>query len=344
MHAGWTRYDLATARPFGIARWTHASFPRVEVRLGDGEREGAGEATPNAFYGETIDTVLAVLPTLTEDLPDDPWAWRDVATAMERRLPGHHRAAQAAVEAALLELAAKRAGLPVHRLLGLSGRGGISSVTVGLGALDEVRAQAAEHVGSGYRALKVKLGGDDDEGVLAAIREAAPDASLRVDANAAWSARRAVAVLPVLEAYRVELLEQPVAAADLDGLAEVTRASRIPIAADESFVSLRDLKRLRVDVVNVKLAKIGGPRRALLALEAARAMGFGTMLGCMVESSLATAPAAHLADLADWLDLDGALLLRADPWRGLRWSDGGHVRPGPGDGWGVTRHAASDAP
>jgi len=335
MHVDWTRYELTTARPFGIARWTHSAYPRVVVRVVDGEHEGVGEATPNAFYGETAETVAAVLPTLRDALPDDPWAWRAAADAMEARLPGHHRSAQAAVEAALLDLAARQVDLPVHRLLGLSGRGGVSSVTVGLGSLDEVRAQAAAHVQNGFTALKVKLGGDDDEGVLAAIRDAAPDARLRVDANAAWTARDAIRRLPMLEAHGVELVEQPVAGADLDGLAAVTNASRIPVAADESFVSLRDLARLRVDVVNVKLAKIGGPRRAMLALEAARAMGFGTMLGCMIESSLATAAAAHLADLADWLDLDGPLLLAQDPWTGLAWSEGGRVRPGSGTGWGV---------
>lgn len=343
MDVVWTRTDLETARPFGIARWTHSAYPRAWVRLDDGEHEGWGEATPNAYYGETIETVLAVLPELSRDLPDDPWAWHAAAATMEARLPGHHRSAQAALEAAWMDLAGRRAGLPMHRLLGLEGRGGVTSVTVGLGTLEQVRTQAAEHARNGFPALKVKMGGERDEAILAAIRDAAPDARLRVDANGAWSAREAIRALAMLEAYAVELIEQPVAADDLDGLAAVTRASRVPIAADESFVSLRDLRRLHVDVVNVKIAKIGGPRRAASALEAARAMGFGTMLGCMIESSLAAAPAVHIAELADWLDVDGPLLLREDPWTGIDWGEHGTVRPGPGPGWGVARRT-DDAP
>ena len=335
MKIDWTRHDLTTARPFGIARWTHQSYGRVWVSVEHDGTTGWGEATPNAYYGETPETVLAVLPTLAEAVPDDPWAWWAAAEAMEARFPHHHRSAQGALESALLDLAGRRADLPAHRLLGLPGTGGTSSVTVGLGPRDAIRQQAAEHVREGRHVLKVKLGGDDDEGILEAIREGAPEARLRVDANAAWTVRRARAALPMLEAFDVELVEQPVAADDLAGLAEVTRASRIPVVADESFVSLRDLRTLHVDVVNVKLAKVGGPRRAMTALEATRGLGFGTMLGCMIESSLATAAAVHVAALADAVDLDGPLLLRDDPWRGLSWEAGGVVRPGPDAGLGV---------
>lgn len=340
MEITWTRHELTTARPFGIARWTHQHYPRVWVELRHEGASGWGEATPNAYYGETVETVLAVLPHLAAILPQDPWAWSETAAAMEALFPHHHRSAQAAVEAALLDLAGRSAGLPLHRLLGLSGSGGITSVTVGLGPTADVLEQAARHVAAGHTKLKVKLGGGNDEGVLAAIREAAPAAGLRVDANAAWSVRQARAALPMLEAFDVELLEQPVAADDADGMAEIARTSRIPIAADESFVSLGDLRRLHADVINVKLAKIGGPRRALAALEAARGLGFGTMLGCMVESSLASAPAVHLASLADLLDLDGPLLLKDDPWTGLVREADGSVRPGPGPGLGVRRARA----
>lgn len=342
MKIDWTRHDLATARPFGIARWTHQSYPRVWVSLRRDGASGWGEATPNAYYGETVDTVLAVLPELAEAVPDDPWGWWEAAEAMEARFPHHHRSAQAAIEAALLDLAGHTAGLPAHRLLGLPASGGITSVTVGLGSHEQVREQAAEHVRAGRMSLKVKLGGDDDEGVLQAIREAAPEATLRIDANAAWTVRQALAALPMLEAYQVELIEQPVAGDDPRGLAEVTRASRIPVAADESFVSLRDLRHLHADVVNVKLAKVGGPRRAMAALEAARNFGFGTMLGCMIESSLATAAALQVAALADRLDLDGPLLLAEDPWSGPTWERDGHVRPGAGPGLGVQRRGAEE--
>jgi len=334
-HLSSTDLDLTTARPFGISRWTHQRYPRVVLRLGDGAHEGLGEAAPNAYYGETRETVHAVLPTLLAGLPEDPFDLDALFATLERTLPHHHRSAKAAVESAALDIAARRAGVSVRRLLGAPEPAAPTSYTVGLGAPEEVAAQCGAAVEAGFRVLKVKLGGDHDERLLSAAREAAPDAQLRVDANAAWTERRALARLPMLEAHAVELVEQPVAADDLEGLAAVTRASRIPVAADESFVSTRDLRRLVVDVVNVKLAKVGGPRQAYLAMQSARALGFGVMLGCMIESSLGITAAAQVAGLADFLDLDGALLLASDPFVGATWSDGKvPVLPG-GPGLGV---------
>ena len=145
-------------------------------------------------------------------------------------------------------------------------------------------------------------------------------------------------MLGVLEAAEAELLEQPLHADDLDGHAELRRAARLPIVADESLQRVSDLPRLAgsFDAVNFKTAKLGGPLQVLSALRVARAVGLGVMLGCMIESSLGIAGAAHLGGLADWLDLDGALLLEDDPFEGLIWQAGQLARP-EGSGWGVVQ-------
>jgi len=311
--------ELHTRSPFGIARWSHQRYGRVVVTIEDGGIEGLGEAAPNAFYGETEATVQAVLPALAARLPDDPFALDEMWEAIEDTFPHHHRSAKAALETAVLDVAARRAGVSVRRLLGAPPPRAITSYTLGLGTPEEVAGRCREALERGHGTLKVKLGGENDAGLLAAVRDVAPDAHLRVDANAAWSAKEAVGHLPMLEAFGVELLEQPVAADDLEGLATVTRAARMPVVADESFHAARDLRHLRVDGVNVKLAKLGGPRQAALAMRCARALGFGVMLGCMVESSLGITAAAHVAGLADWIDLDGALLLDQDPFNGVTW-------------------------
>ncbi len=312
-------FELRTRSPFGISRWTHQLYARVAVTVRDGDVEGLGEAAPNAFYGENAATVVAVLPELATRLPDDPFAFDELWDAIERPFPHYHRSAKAALETAVLDVAGRRAGVSVRRLLGAPEPAVATSFTLGLGTPEDVAERCRDARDRGYGTLKLKLGGPDDAALLAAVRDAAPDVRLRVDANAAWTAKEAVASLPMLEAFGVELLEQPVAADDLDGLATVTRAARIPVVADESFRGASDLRHLVVDAVNVKLSKVGGPRRAALAMHAARALGFGVMLGCMVESSLGVTAAAHVAGLADWIDLDGALLLERDPYVGATW-------------------------
>jgi L-alanine-DL-glutamate epimerase-like enolase superfamily enzyme len=180
------------------------------------------------------------------------------------------------------------------------------------------------------------MGFEGDVEALEAIRRAT-DKPIRVDANEGWSRQEAMARIPALEDVGVELLEQPVRAADREGLAMVASATAIPVVADESCRTSADLADLLgvVDVVNVKLAKTGSIMEAVRLMTAARALGLGVFLGCMVESSLGIAAAAHLAPLADYVDLDGHLLLSDDPWTGLRF-EAGRVLPDPAEaGLGV---------
>ncbi len=330
--------ELHTRQPFGIARWTHSVYTRTFVTFEQDGLTGRGEAAPNAFYGETAATVQAVLPAMLDSF-QDPWDWDGLHARQGAVFPHHHPSVRCALEMAALEWCAHSAGVPVWRLLGLSPSPiPESSFTVSLAELPDMRRQAHEAVLKGHHILKVKLGTDQDVQIVEALREEAPTARLRVDANAAWSRHEARRMLEVLDAAQVELLEQPLAAADLEGHAELRRFSRVPIMADESLHHASDIPALAesFDAVNLKLAKLGGPLQALRALRTARALNMGVMMGCMIESSLGIAAGVHLAGLCDWADLDGALLLADDPYTGLDWQ-AGQVRRPTGAGWGVQR-------
>lgn len=340
MNVSWTTVDLHTAQPFGIARWTHSVYPRTFVTVERDGLTGRGEAAPNAFYGETRGTVEAVLPILKDALTD-PWDWEGLERGLNARFPHDHPSVKCAVESAALEWCARAANVPVWRLLGLSPTEiPESSFTVSIADLGDMRRQAREAVGRGHGVLKVKLGTERDEAILEALREEAPSVKLRVDANAAWTRTRAKRMLGVLAAANVEFVEQPLNAHDLEGHADLRRAATVPIVADESVHARSDVPRLAeaFDGLNLKLAKLGGPLQALHALRTARALGMSVMLGCMIESSLGIAAAVHLAGLADFVDLDGALLLADDPFEGLQWRAGLVERP-TAPGWGVEAHS-----
>lgn len=331
----WTPFELQTAQPFGIARWTHSTYERVRVDWTLDGVTGRGEAAPNAFYGETGATVLAALERLAQ-AAGDPWEFRTLAGRLNAAL-GHHPSAKCALEMAAVEACALAVGRPVREVLGLpGGEVAQSSLTIGLASLPEMAAQAQAAVERGHGTLKVKLGTERDEAILAALREVAPAAAVRVDANAAWTLPQARRMLDVLDEYQVELLEQPLAADDLAGHAALRRTARLPLVADESLHSVGSVPALAeaFDGVNLKLAKLGGPVQALRALELARLYGMNVMVGCMIESSLGIAAAATLAPLCDWVDLDSPLLLAADPVSGLKW-DAGQLQLPLGPGWGV---------
>jgi L-alanine-DL-glutamate epimerase-like enolase superfamily enzyme len=326
--------ELRTRHPFTIARGGASGHRAVWVRLADADGvEGWGEAAPSRYYGETADTVLAALSVIEPLLPPGPFGLENADAAMLRVLRGD-ASARVAVSAALHDLAGKRLGAPLWKLWGLDpARAPRSSFTIGLDAPEVVKAKVRE--AAPYPILKIKAGTPDDEAILRAVRDVT-DKPLRVDANAGWSVKQALARLPLLEEMGVELLEQPVAPDDLEGLAAVHRAARVPIVADEACRTAADIPRLAgaVDGINIKLAKCGSLREALRMVAVARAHGLTVMVGCMIETSLGITAAAHLAPLADVVDLDGAALLERDPFRGAS-IDGGHVTLPAGPGLGV---------
>ncbi|MFB6146772.1 MAG: dipeptide epimerase [Halobacteriaceae archaeon] len=340
LETGFERHTLPLEFPFTIARGTAERATVVSVRVGDGEHVGVGAAGPSSHYGETPDTVEAVLPSLLSVVEDvgDPHA----LARIERRLAATVRgnpAARCAVSIACHDLAAKRAGLPLYAMWGEDPAAAVrTSYTVGIDDAATMREKAAVAVERGHEVLKVKVGTGDDHANLAAVREAAPDATVRVDANEAWTPREAVSSIRELTAsFDLEFVEQPVPAENPGGLGFVRDRVDVPVAADESCVTPDDVPRIadQVDVANLKLMKCGGLRPARRLIHAARVHGLEVMCGCMLESNASIAAACHLAPLLDYADLDGSLLLEADPYEGVPM-DGGRIdlasldRPGTG--------------
>lgn len=306
---------LETTFEFRIAVGARRTYENTLVRIEHDGVTGLGEASPSHYYGETPRMVAAALDTWAPRLGDDPFALDAIEARLAAALRGHG-AAHAAVEMALHDWIGKRLGLPVWKLLGLDPtRVPLSCVTLGLADPAEMDRKLDAVVD--FPRLKVKLGSPGDVENLRRIRERYRG-RLQVDANTAWSAPDAVRVLRAIEPLDIELVEQPVARGDLDGLAWVRRRIGIPVFADESCHHAADVALLagRVDGVNLKIMKAGGIREMLRTLHAARAHGLQVMLGSMVESSLALSAAAQLAPLADVLDLDGHWLLRRDPFDG----------------------------
>ena len=317
----WRSGVLRTEHPFGISRSTRSKLGRVWIQVEDDGLVGRGEAAPTGYYGESVASVEEALEALRPLLADhgDPEALEPLERAMAARVPDA-ASARAGVSAALHDLVGRRLGRPLWRLWGLDpSEAPISSFTLGLGEPEVIAAKA--RAASGWPILKVKLGvaPDRERAILDAVREVAPDATLRVDANAGWAdAGEALERIRTLEGYGVEFVEQPLPPEDREGLERLARESPLPVVLDESCLVAADVPGLRglCHGVNLKLAKTGGPREALRAIHAARACGLRVMLGCMVESTLGVAPAMHLAPLVNWIDLDGPALLAEDPFRG----------------------------
>jgi L-Ala-D/L-Glu epimerase / N-acetyl-D-glutamate racemase len=279
---------------------------------------GIGEGYPDRYYGETPETMGVVLPLLLDAVGEPALTVAGLAIAddaMDAAI-AHHGAAKCALDIALHDLAAQVAGQPLYRFLGLSAEIPPTDFTIGIDepAIVAERASRAAH----FPALKIKLGGPDDLATLEAVR-AVFGGPIRVDANTGWRPDDALALLPELERLGVELIEQPFPGHRLDQLRWLQERSSLPIVADESSVSIEALEGLVgvVAGVNVKLAKCGGVGPALRMLSRARELGFRTFLGCMEETSVGIAASAAVASLADWVDLDGNLLLADDPFDGL---------------------------
>lgn len=327
-----------TKHAFTIARGGASEWRLVTVRITDSDGcWGWGEAAPSRFYGETADTVVAILAQLAPVLDRaDPWSLETIEAELSR-VVRFNGSARSAVSAALHDLAAKRLGVPLHRMWGLDPADApLSSFTIGIGSEAELRQKVRE--AEQYPILKVKLGTDHDEDIVRVIREEAPEKTLRVDANAAWTPKGAVQLIERLVDYDIEFVEQPLPPHEVEGLRFVRERSPLPIIADESCLVASDIPRLEgaVDGINIKLSKCGGLREAQKMVATARAHGMRVMMGCMIETSLGISAAAHLSPLLDYADLDGSALLADDPYRGAS-IDGGKISIPTGPGLGVEK-------
>src|SRR6056297_4091888 len=316
-----TRDVFRLAQVFTISRGSRSEAQVLTVHLNDGGASGWGECVPYARYGETLDSVAAQI----EGLPDT----FDRAK-FQTALPAG--AARNAVDCALWDLEAKRAGKRVWELAGLpEPKPEITAYTLSLDTPDAMREQAAKHAHRPI--LKIKLGTPDDMERVEAVRAGAPKSRIIVDANEGWSADVYAELAPHLVRLGVSLVEQPLPAGDDEALRGIDRP--LPVCADESCHDRESLPGLKgkYDVVNIKLDKTGGLTEALRLREAARAEGYGIMVGCMVGSSLAMAPAVLVAQGAMVTDLDGPLLLAEDRKNALKFDDAG-VHPPEAALWG----------
>ena len=309
------------AQVFTISRGSRSEARVLTVRVRDGGHEGWGECVPYARYGETLESVTAQIEGLPGGLD---------RAALQGLLPAG--AARNAVDCALWDLEAKRAGRRVWELAGLAAPGPeVTAYTLSLDTAKAMRAQAARHA---HRPLlKIKLGTPDDMARLEAVREGAPGATIIVDANEGWTAEVYADLAPHLLRLGVALVEQPLPAGADEALRGMARP--VPVCADESAHDRESLAALagKYDVVNIKLDKTGGLTEALALKAAALAGGYEVMVGCMVGSSLAMAPATLVAQGVKVVDLDGPLLLAEDRAVPLRYDEAG-VHPPDAALWG----------
>jgi L-alanine-DL-glutamate epimerase-like enolase superfamily enzyme len=313
------------AGSFTISRGAKTEAVTVVAEVSRGGLTGRGECVPYPRYGETPEATLAALRAMQEPLSRG----LDRAALQAAMPPG---AARNALDCALLDLEAKTSGQRVWNLLGCPvPLPCITAYTISLGSPEAMAAATAR---AAHRPLlKIKLGGDGDSRRIAAVRKAAPQSELIVDANEAWTADSLEQNLADCAAAGVTLVEQPLPAGPDEALARIKRP--LAVCADESVHDLKSLQGLRdrYDAVNIKLDKTGGLTEALAMADAAHALGFEIMIGCMVATSLAMAPAMLLARQARFVDLDGPLLLARDRDGGLRY-DGSLVYPPDAAFWG----------
>jgi L-alanine-DL-glutamate epimerase-like enolase superfamily enzyme len=300
-------------------------YPVVFVELSGEGYAGIGEGAPSSRYHESADTVIAFLNKVDAgrlSFEDIPGTMRYLETVA----PGNYTA-KAAINIALVDAVAKKQGVPIYDFfkLGFIEKRHITSFSIGIDQPDVIRRKVER--AAAYPVLKIKVGSPNDRETLQAVRDVAPQKTLRVDANEAWRTREeALQNIELLaQDPHIEFIEQPMPCDSNPGdMAWLKQRSPLPLFGDESYHHASDLQRC-IDCfhgVNVKLVKTGGITPAFEALKAARSAGLKTMIGCMIESSVLISAAAHLAELTDHLDIDGNLLIRNDPYLGVSSFDG----------------------
>ncbi|MEM9732417.1 MAG: N-acetyl-D-Glu racemase DgcA [Pseudomonadota bacterium] len=309
------------AEVFTISRGSRTQARVVTVRVSDGTNEGWGESVPYARYGESVEGVIDAIMALKGDFKNGL-----DKKGLQSALPGG--AARNALDCALWDFEAKRAGERAHVMAGVPFMGPeVTAYTLSLADPDTMRAKAAEHA---HRPLlKIKLGGDGDLARLEAVRAGAPNTDIIIDANEGWDADTYRDLAPVLVKLGVKMVEQPLPADEDDALLDMERV--LSVCADEACHDRESIAQLhgKYDMVNIKLDKTGGLTEALALKQEAEAAGFAIMVGCMVGSSLAMAPATLLAQGAAFTDLDGPLLLAEDRPVPLTFDDQGVHPPAP---------------
>ena len=335
MRLSWNRQHIRPRHRFATSQWATDEKETIVVQLEHDGIIGYGEAVPSALYGQSLESSEQALTEMKDLLTGDPF---EIEPTLACLLVSHdnQRAAIDAVDAALHDWCGKRLGVPVWKLLGLAAPQKQTTFTIGVAEPEVIREKVDEALAAGFDALKIKVGTEDDHDTLSYIRSVF-DGPLFLDANTAWTPDEAARQIPTLAQYRPTLIEQPLRPVDWRHMARLRALGVAPIFADESCERPADVVRLHgcVDGINIKFNKCGGIREALRMITLARALDMDVMLGCFVCSSLAIAPALTVASLADYADLDGALLLAEDPFTGITRT-GGTISLGDTPGLGVT--------
>ena len=327
-------YELKLSVPFAIARGTTKAHAICVAEIEHEGVRGFGEASPSAYYGDSLEAARATIEGAADVLGRNPGEVRLIGRRLRERFPSSP-SGRAAVEVALYDVLGKMAGLPLHALFGLSGLPlPVSSYTVGVEDIEVARSRIG--LLRSFPVLKVKVGFGRERDLIELLR-AETDATLRVDANEGWGVEQAIETINAWQKYSIEFFEQPLPRQDRDGYARLKRATGATIFVDESVDSKEDVVAWAglADGINVKLMKCGGLNDAVDMISVARACGLKVMLGCMVESSLGITAAAQISGLVDYCDLDGNLLIANDPFRGVR-AEGGVLRLSDLPGLGVS--------
>lgn len=313
---------LALKHPFHVSTGSKLSAENIFVEITHDGITGRGEAAPSRFFHETPASVIETLEKIARLLGDDPFLVPSIAAKVDAQIPGNS-AAKAAVNMALYDWIGLRLNLPLRRYLGIDvGSHPIcSSFTIGIDTLEVIEQKVRE--ASTEPLLKVKLGTPEDYAIISRIRELT-DKPLYVDANEGWTRDEAREKIDWLAGQNVQLIEQPLPADDLAGTRWLRQQVTLPLIADESVKTAADLIQIgdAFDGFNIKLMKCGGITEALKMIQIGRWLNLSIMFGCFLESSLAISAAAPLAALCDYVDLDGHLLLKDDPFIGIEFNQG----------------------
>jgi len=299
--------------PFGISRGVATELPSVIYRIGD---LGQGEGSPVRYKKQTAEQVVTALQAISASVKESELDNIEELDARVRKAMPQHSAALAAFNIALWDAKGRREGKPIYQLLGTAKPTTETTYTVSLSDYDTMveRTREAAHL----PCLKIKLGKSEefDIEVMKRIRAAAPNTTLRVDANAGWTLQIALAIIPILADLGVEFVEQPLAIGNLEDLQRLHKMSPLPIIADEDAQDLQSLRALRgrCSGINIKLMKCGGITEALKMVQFARQEGWKILVGCMIETRLGLGAAAHICGLVDYADLDAHMLTRNDPF------------------------------
>lgn len=325
-------FNLELRHTFRIAHGVRTHQPSLIVELKDGDVSGFGEATATSYYGLSVDKMQETLEGLRDKIESSKWVKAEDFWEVMRSDLEDHPFEQCALDVAAHDLAARRAGVPLYQHWGLElEKLPLTNYTIGIASVEEMVAKMEE---TPWPVYKIKLGTDHDLEIIQELRKHT-DAAFRVDANTAWTAEQTIALAPRLKALNVEFIEQPLPADDREGMVRVHRESVLPVIADESCQREPDVDRCAglFHGVNIKLMKCGGLTPARRMIKRARSLKLRVMVGCMTESSVGISAIAHLLPLLDYVDMDGALLLKNEPATGVDIEHGVvHFVKGPGTG------------